>query len=338
LFNEWSVQNPSENSAIELTKTPSATPGGEDKLSGRVLLTNLEDNAIKIVNNGLYVPAADMADAKEIALCAKNELSVLERAVIGHKIYEECGSGYTYEPNVDATYISGATNFYNADFKLDQNLKRVENKVDEVSGDTVCADSKSNKIYELLYGTGSTIQGCGEGIQYSPDLGSCVISAATSFMEADRMLGDQMCEILEMWQSGETCTTKSDWIDDGANKKMIVDVKVSRGNDGTMTDDEIIIENLNGDYIDPTRTEFTDTNALRIVCLQEGAGGVIPAVNSPQNGVYLSNVWDCGLYYDEVVDADAITAANAAGYKTDSYRTDTGSTASNYDYNNNVRQ
>ena len=338
LFNEWSVQNPSEDSAIELTKTPSATPGGEDKLSGRVLLTNLEDNAIKIVNNGLYVPAADMADAKEIALCAKNELSVLERAVIGHKIYEECGSGYTYEPNVDATYISGATNFYNADFKLDQNLKRVEGKVDEVSGGTVCVDSKANKIYELLYGTGSTIQGCGEGIQYSPDLGSCVISAATSFMEADRMLGDQMCEILEMWQSGETCTTKSDWVDDGANKKMIVDVKVSRGNDGTMTDDEIIIENLNGDYIDPTRTEFTDTNALRIVCLQEGAGGVIPAVNSPQNGVYLSNVWDCGLYYDEDVDADAITAANAAGYKTDDYRTDTGSTASNYDYNNNVRQ
>jgi len=338
LFNPMIVNNPSSGSAVELHISKGTGELGEDEISGKVLLTNLEDNAIQIVNNGLYVPAADMQEAKEIALCAKNELSVLERAVIGHKIYEECGSGYTYEQNVDATYISGATNFYNADFKLDQNLKRVEGRVDEVSGGTVCVNSKANKIYELLYGTGSTIQGCGEEIQYSPDLGSCVISAATSFMEADRMLGDQMCEILEMWQSGETCTTKSDWIDDGANKKMIVDVKVSRGNDGTMTDDEIIIENLNGDYIDPTRTEFTDTNALRIVCLQEGAGGVIPAVNSPQNGVYLSNVWDCGLYYDEDVDADAITAANAAGYKTDNYRTDTGSTASNYNYMNNVRQ
>jgi hypothetical protein len=57
-----------------------------------------------------------------------------------------------------------------------------------------------------------------------------------------------------------------------------------------------------------------------------------------QNGVYLSNVWDCGLYYDEEVDADAIAAAQAAGYKTDNYRTDTGATASNYNYMNNVRQ
>jgi hypothetical protein len=57
-----------------------------------------------------------------------------------------------------------------------------------------------------------------------------------------------------------------------------------------------------------------------------------------QNGVYLSNAWDCGLYYDEVEDADAITAAQEAGYRTDLYRTDTASTASNYNYMNNVRQ
>ena len=337
LFNEWSVQNPSEDSAIELTKTPSATPGGEDKLSGRVLLTNLEDNAIKIVNNGLYVPAADMADAKEIALCTKNELSVFERAVIGHKIYEECGSGYTYEPNVDTTYISGATNFYNADFKLDQNLKRVEDKVDGVSGDTVCVDSKANKIYELLYGTGSTIQGCGEVIQYTPDLGSCVISAATSFMEADRMLGDQMCEILEMWQSGMTCTSISNWIDDGANKRLEIDVRASHGNTARQTDEEIVITGFTGDYIDPTRTEFTDTNALRIVCLQEGESGSTPDVKSLQNGLYLSNVWDCGLYYGPS-DTEAKQQAAAAGYIVDPYSTDETGEASDYNYNNNVRQ
>jgi hypothetical protein len=155
-------------------------------------------------------------------------------------------------------------------------------------------------------------------------------------MEADRMLGDQMCEILEMWQSGETCTTKSDWIDDGANKKMIVDVKVSRGNDGTMTDDEIIIENLNGDYIDPTRTEFTDTNALRIICLQEGESGSTPDVKSLQNGIYLSNVWDCGLYYGPS-DTEAKSQASAAGYIVDPYSTDETSTSHDYDYNNNVR-
>jgi hypothetical protein len=57
-----------------------------------------------------------------------------------------------------------------------------------------------------------------------------------------------------------------------------------------------------------------------------------------QNGIYLSNAWDCGLYYDEVEDADAIAAASAAGYKTDQYRTDTSPSASSFNYMNNVRQ
>lgn len=338
LFNEWDVAPLSENGAIELTKTPAAEPGGVDKLSARVIISDHEDNALRIDGNALYVPASDMEEAKQIAECAKNELKVLEGVVIGHQISQTCGSGYTYEPNNLARYINSANSFNNADLILDQNLSRVEGKVDEVSGDTVCVDSKANKIYELLYGTGSTIQGCGEGIQYSPDLGSCVISAATSFMEADRMLGDQMCEILEMWQSGMTCTSTSNWVDDGANKRLEVDVRLSHGSRAEQSDDDIVITDFTGDYIDPTRTEFTDTNALRIVCLQVGESGSTPDVRSLQNGVYLSNVWDCGLYYDEVEDADAITAANAAGYKTDNYRTDTGSTASNYDYNNNVRQ
>jgi hypothetical protein len=147
-----------------------------------------------------------------------------------------------------------------------------------------------------------------------------------------------MCEILEMWQSGMTCTSVSDWVDDGANKRLEVDVRLSHGSRADQSDDDIVITDFTGDYIDPTRTEFTDTNALRIVCLQVGESGSTPAVESKQNGLYLSNVWDCGLYYDEENDADAIAAANAAGYITGPYRTDSGSTASNYNYMNNVRQ
>lgn len=206
------------------------------------------------------------------------------------------------------------------------------------SGNTLaeCVSGKTDAIYKTLFGGEVVPGGCGEGIGYVADPLSCVISGATSFMDADKMMAYQICEILEMWVSGETCTTKSDWIDDGANKKMMVDVKLSRGNTGTMTDDEIVIENLNGDYIDPTGTEFTDTNALRIVCLQEGSGGVKPAVDTPQNGIYLSNAWDCGMYYGPD-DTEAKAAAEAAGYKTD-YYTDEDSSASNYNYMNNVRQ
>ena len=139
-----------------------------------------------------------------------------------------------------------------------------------------------------------------------------------------------------MWVSGETCTTKSKWVEDGTNKKMIVDVKLSRGNgkgDKFVEDKEIIIDNLSGDYIDPTSTEFTDTNALRIVCLTDG-GGVVPSIDTPQNGIYLSNVWDCGLYYDEHADREAKDKADAAGYNTNYLSEDQ---PSSYNYNNNVR-
>ena len=141
-----------------------------------------------------------------------------------------------------------------------------------------------------------------------------------------------------MWVSGETCTTKSKWVEDGTNKKMIVDVKLSRGNgegDKFVEDEEIIIDNLSGDYIDPTNTEFTDTNALRIVCLTNG-GGVVTSIDTPQNGIYLSNVWDCGLYYDEhnAADIEAKHKADAAGYNTNYLSEDQ---PSSYNYNNNVR-
>ena len=139
-----------------------------------------------------------------------------------------------------------------------------------------------------------------------------------------------------MWVSGETCTTKSGWIEEGSNKKMEVNVKVSRGKYGEMSDDDVFINDLSGAYIDPTNHEFTDTNALRIVCLTESSSGITPSVDSKQNGVYLSNAWDCGLYYDDVVDVEAKASAEAAGYNTN-YSTDNDPQSMNYNYMNNVR-
>ena len=349
LFNPWLPNNPSDKSAIELTLTRGTGPLGEDQLSSKVLITDDHngdgkpdegsDNVIEIRNNGLYVNGSAISGAVETAECAKNELRAVEKAVIGHIIAEECGSGYTYEANQFGTYINSATSFASADFILDQNLKRVEDKVDSVSGDTECIDNKTNKLYQLLYGTTApTMPNCGSGVTYQPYVGACVISGASSFMEADQMLNDQICAIMGMWVSGETCTTKSEWVDDGTNKKIIVDVKLSRGNgkgDKFVEDKEIIIDNLSGDYIDPTSTEFTDTNALRIVCLTDG-GGVVPSIDTPQNGIYLSNVWDCGLYYDEhdAADIEARHKADAAGYNTNYLSEDQ---PSSYNYNNNVR-
>jgi hypothetical protein len=252
-------------------------------------------------------------------------------------LMNQCGEGDTYRGNDGTNYIFSGTSFNNVDIILDREIKNTNDKVSEIiedietiSSDTICTDSKAKKLYELLYGQGSTMQDCGSGTTYQPYTLGCVINSATSFSEADAMLDKQICEILTMWVSGETCSSRSNWTEDGANRKLQVDVKLSHGNTGAMSDDDLVTETLSGDYIDPTNNEFTDTNALRLVCLQEGLSG------TKQNGLYLSNVWDCGLYYSSD-DAEAKAAAEAAGYKTD-YYTDETAEASNYNYMNNVRQ
>lgn len=348
LFNDWIVDNPSEKSAIKLVKTAPAEPDDADTLSGFVLITDDRDgdgkpddgsdNLIEIRNNGLYVCGSAMTEAYDIAKCAQNELNVLENAIIGHSIDEECGSGYTYEVNPQAKYINSATSFANADFILDQSIKTVEEKIDDASEGIDCIDNKADKLYQLLYGaTAPVMPNCGSGITYQPYAGACVISGATSFMEADQLLNDQICELLTMWVSGITCSNESQWVEDGANRKIQIYTRLSRGRFSEQTDDDVYITDLTGDYIDPTNHEFTDTNALRIACVEEGPSGTTPSVYSMQNGLYLSSTWDCGLYYGPS-DTEAKAQAAAAGYKTDAYSTDESPTATDYDYNNNVRQ
>lgn len=272
LFNEWIVQNPSEKSAVELTKIRATEQGQPDELKARVLITDDHDgdgkpdqgsdNIIEIRNNGLYVKG-------------NNE-------------------------------------------------------------DVGCISGRTDAIYKTLFG-GIAPGGCGEGIQYIPDPLSCVISGATSFMEADKMMAYQICEILEMWVSGMTCTTTSEWVDEGANKKMMVDVRPSYGKTAEMSSDDLYIIDLIGKTIEHGVTEFTDTNALRIVCLEDG-GGVIPDISAKQNGIYLSNVWNCGKYYQVSTEAEEMAEVEASGYKVDDYTTDENASASYYNYMNNVRQ
>ena len=118
LFNDWVVYNPSEQSAVELTKTI-GTDGNPDTLGGRVLLTNLDDNLIRIVNNGLYVSGAGLTGQAD---CVQEEVKVIEAAIFGDPVSETCGSGFTYAPNENACFISAATSMNDADLILDEKL------------------------------------------------------------------------------------------------------------------------------------------------------------------------------------------------------------------------
>jgi len=206
-----------------------------------------------------------------------------------------------------------------------------------------CANKKADKLYNLLYGEGASMSSCGESSSYIRGTG-CIISAATSFSEADQMLNDAFCQFIDGWEvyGFDTPSTHTDWLKIGQNRHMLVDVRLSHGlnayESSGMTDDDLTISDFRGDYIEPTVSGFSDTNVLRIVDLKQGKTGEPLEADNKYNGVYLSNTWDCGLYYGTTeADIAAKAAAEAAGYVTD-YYTDEDSSASNYNYMNNVRQ
>lgn len=206
-----------------------------------------------------------------------------------------------------------------------------------------CANKKADKLYNLLYGEGASMSSCGESSSYIRGTG-CIISAATSFSEADQMLNDAFCQFIDDWEvyGFDTPSTHTDWLKIGQNRHMLVDVRLSHGlnayESSGMTDDDLTISDFIGDYIEPTVSGFSDTNVLRIVDLKQGKTGEPLEADNKYNGVYLSNAWDCGLYYGTTeADIAAKAAAEAAGYVTD-YYTDEDSSASNYNYMNNVRQ
>lgn len=375
LFNEWDVQNPSEGSAVELNKiSQSGETGNVDKIWGRVLLTgaverpdgtiDYGDNIIRIVNNGLYASGSAMTEAKETAECVKNELKAVETSVLGQIIEQECGSGYTYVPDAQACFINTARSMYEADSILDDYVCSAHTRITNVEEDLDCLEDKVNITNQNVLGF--AIPECGKNADgtpytYQKNVGSCVISAATSMNEADILLDRAICEIsgdfgcvtsevkkvenvlgvigqcdediaypktqgclLSNAQSfadadailenaictlpsitvlgSESPTTSVEVVQDPeveGKKTLFTNVRLSHGNNNGswQSDDELIITNYSGDCIEADestclQSEFTDTNVLRIVDLTSQS----VMADSYFNGLYLSNVWDCGQY------------------------------------------
>lgn len=402
LFNDWIVQNPSEKSALELVKTPPSahTKGSPDVLHGRVLITDDHDgdgkpdqgsdNIIEIRNNGLYASGSAITEAIDTAECTRHELKEVESAVLGHKVDQECGSGFTYSPKESACFISAATDMYDADVILDKYLCSAHTRITNVEEDVNCLWQEVNITQENVIGF--TVPPCGMNAdgtpyQYPKHIDSCFISAATNMNEADVILDRKLCEVAGGFEciSAETkmvedvlgvkgqcdniisypttqgcllstattfanadaileeaiCslmgmatkgserpTTSTKVIQDPSypedpdKKIIVVDARLSHGNDrGRWQEDEdLVITDYNGDCIESgdsvcTYSEFTDTNVLRIVDLT--SLGFVP--ESKYNGLFLSNVWDCGQYTE-----------NGEGTPYEKYMIDDSATAENY--------
>lgn len=275
LFNEWIVQNPSEGSAVELTKVTGRKDSSDnplpDTLSARVIISPIADNIITLDSNGLYVSGSGTAKVIEDLECVKTELNVTQENVLGVNV-PECGmkgdgTPYQYEPNQGTRYISAATSFNSADIILDNKLKEIEDDVNDLM---IGSDSPTSHIYVEV---------------------------------------------------------------DGNNRKLKSDARLSHGNTTGMTDDELIITDVNGGMVEPNVNEFTDTNVLRIIDMDS----MVP--DAKYNGLYLSNVWDAGKYYQASSEQSEIDDMEAEGYTyLDNALTDEASDAKNYNYMNYVRQ
>ena len=209
LFNEWDVQNPSEKSALELHKEDQTTETGTvDIIWGRVLITDDHDgdgkpdqgsdNIIEIRNNGLYASGSAITESIGISECTRNELKEVETAVLGHKVDQECGSGFTYTPKEGACFISAATDMYDADVVLDKYLCSAHTRITNVEEDLDCLQREVNITQENILGF--TVPECGinaDGtpFKYPKHVDACFITAATNMNEADAILDRKLCEV-----------------------------------------------------------------------------------------------------------------------------------------------
>lgn len=277
LFNEWIVDNPSENSAVELTKVTGRKDSSDnplpDTLSARVIISPIADNIITLDSNGLYVSGSGTAKVIEDLECIKTELNVTQENVLGVNV-PECGmkgdgTPYQYEPNQGTGYISAATSFNSADIILDSKLKEVADVLDNFM---VGSDTPTSHMYVEI---------------------------------------------------------------DGNNKYLKNNARLSHGSTAAMSNDDLVIKDFTGGTVEANVAAFTDTNALRVVDLTDM--GFVP--DAKYNGLYLSNVWDAGKYYQASSEASEIADMESQGYSyLSNALTDEASDAKNYNYMNYVRQ
>lgn len=294
LFNEWEVDSDENNVAIELRKAHNV--GENDILTARVQVLNDPTNMLSINSNKLYVSnekveknATDIASTKADVTTVSSkvetlsgsvetnleELKALENASLG---VVRPGEEVTYVPHTDAHFINTAKSLHGADGLLDAAIYDVKTDLEGVKTNSENT-SKELKQLETVIG----VTGNGDTPIVYPNRGNGILDGSTTYADADDKLEKEVLKFRNLTSSTQTSTAKLYADGSDAEKKLKVDVKVSRGKGSSMEEGNLVITSSDD-------AEFSDTNVLRKV---EISG---EPIESNANGLFLSNSWNCGEY------------------------------------------
>ena len=293
LFNEWDVDSNANNVAIELIKTNN--PEGNDILTARVQVLNDPTNMLSIKDNKLYVSnekveknAEDISNIKTDVTTISGKVETLSGSVNTNleelKALENASLGVvrpgevTYVPHIDAHFINTAKSLHGADGLLDAAIYDVKTDLEGVKTNSENT-SKELKQLETVIG----VTGNGDTPIAYPNRGNGILDGSTTYADADDKLEKEVLKLRNLTSSTQTSTAKLYADGTDAEKKLKVDVKVSRGKGSSMEEGNLVITSSDD-------AEFSDTNVLRKV---EIAG---EPIESNANGLFLSNSWDCGEY------------------------------------------
>lgn len=284
---------------------------------------------------------AKLSSTTESIDAVRNELKIVESEFLGMPLFSEGGVDDKYRPNEGSHYIISATSFNNADTILDHEVKIVNDKISSMEATIETLSGASDAHLDELNTIEASAGLNANGNYIVPN--GCFISAATSLANADEILDNELCSLKDAFNNlmigSDTPSTRIYVEVHNNNKHLKADVRLSHGNvrtpGGSMEDDELIIGDFSGETIESGVTYFTDTNVMRIVETERYDPDLNPG--SRWNGVYLSNYWNCGKYYQPDTEQDEIELMEENGYKVEAF-TDDSASASGYNYMNNVRQ
>ena len=278
---------------IASTKTDVATVSGKvETLSGSVK-TNLEElKALERASLGVvrpgevtYVPHTD-AHFINTAKSLHGADSLLDVAIFDVKTDVEGVKNDVKGIKTDVEGIKTDIGVVKTDVEgvkteVESVKADVKSVKTDVEGIKTTSEEKSKELKRLETVIG--VVGNGDTPIVYPNRGNGILDGSTTYADADDKLESEVLKLRNLTSSTYTSTAKLYAEGADTEKKLKVDVKVSRGKGSSMEEGNLVITSVND-------AEFSNTNVLRKV---EIAG---ESIESNVNGLFLSNSWDCGEY------------------------------------------